>query len=146
VLTKDAAEPWEFGKLRWIARGRDVCVLSYGPIMKLAGEVADWYREQGRSVSLASVHTLKPLDEPAIVAALRNHAQVVVIEETAPHGGLGPRVKALAWDAGARCRLDTFALEDAFHHVYGGHGDVLAAHGLTRSAILTRLGAARAAE
>ena len=138
-LTAGAVDPWTFGRLRYLTRGNDVCILSYGPIMKLAGDVAQWFREQSRSVSLASVHTLKPLDVEAIARALLAHDHVVVIEELAPYGGLGPRVKAIAWEAGARCRLDTFALDDAFHHVYGSHGDLLAAHGLSREAIVAKL-------
>lgn len=142
VLTKDAADPWEFGKLRYVTRGNDVCILSYGPTLKMAGEVGEWFRGRGKSVSLVSVHTLKPLDEAAVARALSGHKHVVVIEEMSPYGGLGPRVKAIAWDSGAKCRLDTFSLEDAFHHVHGGHGDVLAAHGLSRESIVAKLEAA----
>jgi transketolase len=138
-LTANAADPWEFGRLRYLCRGHDVCVLSYGPALKLASEVAGHFRDQGRSVSLVSVHTLKPLDVEGVARALLAHSHVVVIEELAPHGSLGGRVKALAWEADARCRLDTFTLEDAFHHVYGSHGDLLAAHGLTRDAIVAKL-------
>jgi transketolase len=138
-LTSGADEPWRFGRLRYLTRGRDVCILSYGSTVKLAGDVAAYFREQGRSVSLVSVHTLKPLDREGITQALRSHDRVVVIEELAPFGGLGPQVKAIAWDAAARCRLDTFALEDAFHHVYGSHGELLSAHGLSRDAIVSRL-------
>jgi transketolase len=138
-LTKNAAEPWTFGRLRYLARGRDVCILSYGPVVKLAGEVAEWFRGQGRTVSLVSVHTLKPLDDQSISRALLEHDHVIVIEELTPYGGLGPRMKAIAWEAGASCRLDTFALDDAFHHIYGSHGDLLAAHGLSREAIIAKL-------
>jgi len=138
-LTGHADDPWQFGRLRYLTRGRDVCILSYGPTVKLAGDVASHFREHGSSVSLVSVHTLKPLDREGIVQALHTHDRVVVIEELAPFGGLGPQVKALAWDAAARCRLDTFALEDAFHHVYGSHGELLSAHGLSRDAIVSRL-------
>jgi transketolase len=140
-LTAGAEEPWRFGRLRYLTRGRDVCILSYGSTVKLAGDVAEHFREQGRSVSLVSVHTLKPLDREGITQVLRTHDRVVVIEELAPFGGLGPQVKAIAWDAAARCRLDTFALEDAFHHVYGSHGELLTAHGLSRDAIVSKLGA-----
>ncbi|MGA2129705.1 MAG: transketolase C-terminal domain-containing protein [Xanthobacteraceae bacterium] len=140
-LTAGAEEPWRFGRLRYLTRGRDVCILSYGSTVKLAGDVAEHFREQGRSVSLVSVHTLKPLDREGITQVLRTHDRVVVIEELAPFGGLGPQVKAIAWDAAARCRLDTFALEDAFHHVYGSHGELLTAHGLSRDAIVSKMGA-----
>ena len=139
ILTGNAEDPWEFGRLRYLCRGRDVCLLSYGPTLKLAADIADYFRQQGRSVSLVSVHTLKPLDVEGITQALAAHDHLVVIEELAPHGSLGARVKALAWEAGARCRLDAFALDDAFHHVYGSHGDLLAAHGLTRESIVAKL-------
>jgi len=139
-LTGNAVDPWEFGKLRYLSRGRDICILTYGPIAKMANDVADAYRAKGRSVSVVSVHTLKPLDVEGIVRALHDHEQVVVVEELSPYGGLGPRVKAIAWDTKARCRLDTFALDDAFHHVYGSHAEILAAHGLSRDKIIERLG------
>lgn len=142
VLTGDAHDPWEFGRLRYLTRGEDVCILSYGPTVMLAAEIGEWFRAQGQSVSLTSVHTLKPLDESGIREALASHAQVLVIEEMVPQGSLGQRVKTIAWDMAARCRLDTFSLEDAFHHVYGAHADVLKAHGLCREAILARLEAA----
>jgi transketolase len=138
-LTKNAAEPWQFGKLRYLSRGKDICILSYGPVMKTAHDVAESYRAKGKTVSIVSAHTLKPLDVEGVRQALRNHAHVVVIEELAPYGGLGPRVKEIAWDSKASCRIDAFALDDAFHHVYGSHGDILAAHGLSRESIIAKL-------
>jgi transketolase len=138
-LTKNAAEAWAFGRLRYLTRGRDVCILSYGPVTKLACELGEWFRAKGQSVSVVSVHTLKPLDVEGIRNALREHAHVVVVEELAPVGGLGPSVKAVAWDIKASCRLDVFSLDDAFHHVFGSHADLLAAHGLSRDAIIARL-------
>jgi len=139
VLTREAAESWEFGKIRYVKRGADVCILGYGPIMRMAAEVGARLEGTGRSVSLVSVHTLKPLDVDGIAEAIRRHRHVIVIEEMAPYGGLGPRVKEMAWDLGASCRLDIFSLEDAFHHVYGSHGELLAVHGLGVEAILARL-------
>jgi len=140
VLTEDAVEPWEFGKLRHISRGSDVCILTYGPIAKIALEVAERYRARGQSVSFVCCHTLKPLDEEGIVAALNGHKKVVVIEETSPHGSLGGRVKQLAWEARASCSLETFCLQDEFIHHYGNHDELLAAHGLAAGAISDRLG------
>jgi transketolase len=136
VLTKDAAEPWRFGKLRYLRRGTDVCVLSYGVIMKMAAQVADRLQAQGKSVSLVSSHTMKPLDREGIVQALKTHKQVIVIEEHAPQGGLAPQTKQLAWESRASCRLDTFTLKDSFIHNYGSHDDLLAAHGLHPDRIL----------
>lgn len=139
VLTAQA-EPWQFGKLRYLRRGSDVCILTYGVITAMAVEIADKLAAQGRSVSLVSAHTLKPLDRGGITAALQQHRHVVVIEEHAPQGGLASQVKQIAWDVRASCRLDTFTLQDAFIHNYGSTNDLLAAHGLSPERILTTIG------
>jgi transketolase len=93
----------------------------------------------GKSVSVVSAHTVKPLDTEGIATALRSHDRVIVIEEHVPQGGLAPQTKQIAWDTRAKCRLDTFTLKDAFIHNYGSHDDLLAAHGLSIATILQRL-------
>jgi transketolase len=139
ILTKDA-EPWEFGKLRCLRRGSDVAILSYGVIAKTAFDLADRFAEHGKSASVFSCHTLKPLDRQGIAAVLQQHPHVIVIEEHVPQGGLAPQTKQVAWDIQARCRLDTFTLQDQFIHNNGRHADMLAAHGLSLAAISSRVG------
>lgn len=139
-LTRDAVEPWQFGRLRYLRRGRDICLLSYGSVTRMALAVADGLAAQGKSVSVASVHTLKPLDGTRLAEALATHGRVVVIEETLPGAGLAARVKQLAWDEKASCRIDAFTLKDEFLHCYGSHDEVLNAHGLSAGSILAALG------
>ncbi len=139
-LTLDAAEPWEFGKLRHLTKGEDVCIVSYGPILKKAVELADKYKAQGKSVSIVSAASIKPFDDAGAVAALKGHKEVVVIEETAPVGSIGQRIKALAYECGATCKLSTFCLQDEFIHHYGNHDELLAAHGLETGSIAAQLG------
>ncbi|CAA7612151.1 transketolase family protein [Magnetospirillum sp. UT-4] len=140
-FTADAPEPWVFGKLRTIRRsGGDVCILSYGSIMKMAMEVADALERQGKGVCVKSCHTVKPLDRAGIIDTLAAFDEVVVIEECVGNGGLGMQVKAIAWEEGANCRLRTFSLQDRFLHMYGSHDEVLAAHGLDVARILSALG------
>ncbi len=139
-LTLDAAEPWEFGKLRRLTKGEDVCILSYGPVMKKAVELAERYKAQGKSITLISAAYVKPFDEEGAVAALRGHKEMVVIEETAPVGSLGLKIKALAYECGASCKVSTFCLQDEFIHHYGSHDDLLAAHGLETAQIAEKLG------
>lgn len=138
TVTQDA-DPWEFGKLRYLSRGSDICILTYGPIVTTALKVAEAYRERGQSVSVVSCHTLKPLDEAGIATALADHKKVVVVEETTPQGSIGYHVKRIAWECRARAAVETFCLQDKFIHAYGSHADVLAAHGLDPKAIVERL-------
>jgi len=130
------AEPFVFGKLRYLQRGEDVCILSYGVITAKALELAKALAEQGKSVSVVSCHTVKPLDRAGIIDVFRRHKQVIVIEEHVPEGGLASRVKQIAWDIKANSDLHTFTLQDEFIHNYGSHDDLLAAHGIAVPKIL----------
>jgi transketolase len=139
-LSSEAKTPWTFSKIRTLREGHDVCILSYGPITKRAFEVADRFRARGRSAAVVSVHTLKPLDKSGIIDILHRFAHVIVIEECAPNGSLSMRVKELAWESRAVCRLDVFTLRDQFVHCYGSHDDLLAEHGLAPERICEQLG------
>lgn len=135
-LTSQAVDPFVFGRPRRLRPGRDVCILSYGPITKMAFDAAGAIeRESGATVAVMSVHTLKPLDREAIASVLRQFATVVVIEEHSPRGSLGGQVKEIAWDSDARCRLTTFSLQDEFIHAFGSHAYLLGRHGLSVDAI-----------
>ena len=139
ALTADAPEPFVFGRLRTLRRGRDVCILSYGGIMKMAFDVADALQKRGASVAVMNAHTLKPIDEEGIARALRDFKRVIVIEEHAPQGGLASRTKQIAWETRAGCTLNTFTLKDEFIHCYGSQDDLLAAHGLSVPLILAAI-------
>lgn len=141
-LTSKADDKFVFGKLRYLRRGNDVCVVSYGSITKMAAEVADRLRDGGKSVSLVCAHTLKPLDVEGLVGVLSAHREVVVIEEMSPQGSLGTKIKALAFERGASCKVRCFSLKDDFIHCYGSHEQLLAAHGLATDAIVAGLSAA----
>lgn len=135
-LTAEAPEPFEFGKIRRIREGSDICIISYGPIMKMALEVAERIEaEQGKRVALVSAHTLKPLDTEGIARVLDEYETVAVIEEHSEHGGLAGQVKQIAWDKSAKCRLHTFSLKDKFIHEFGSQRDLWKAHGLDPAVI-----------
>ena len=140
VISGGAAEPFIFGKVRVLREGSDVCILGYGPIMKLAMDAAAALEGRKISVAVASVHTLKPLDREGVATLLGRFSKVVVLEEMVPQGGLGNAVKALAWDAGAHCRIECIALRDEFIHLYGKHEEILKAHGLTLDRLVQVVG------
>jgi len=135
TFSADAPEPFVFGKIRYLRRGTDVCVMSFGHVMDLAAETADYLASTGKSVSLVSCHTVKPLDKEGIAKALHGHKAAVIIEEHSEVNGLAAKVKQIAWDSGAECRLNTFSLKDEFIHVYGSHADLRRAHGLDSTII-----------
>jgi transketolase len=135
-LTSRAPDPFVFGKVRRLRPGRDVCILSYGPVTKMAFEAAEAIeRDGGATVAVVGVPTLKPLDREGLAGVLRQFAAVVVVEEHSPRGGLGGQVKEVAWESGARCRLTTIGLQDEFIHAFGSHAYLMGRHGLSVEAI-----------
>lgn len=139
-LTPKDAEPFTFGKLRQIKSGSGICLLSYGPIMKMTLELAARIEtKQGGKVAVISSHTLKPLDREGIMTILQKFDKIIVIEEHSSVGGLGAQVKQLAWDCGAKCKLHTFSLKDEFIHLYGTQDDLRRAHGLDIDLILPQI-------
>ena len=131
VLGSAASEPFRFGKIRLLREGCDACIIGYGPILKFGMDAAAALESKGVSVAVVSAHTVKPLDREGIAKLLARFQRVVVLEEMVPRGGLGDQVKAIAWEAGAKCRIQTVSLKHEFVHTYGSHGDLLAAHGIS---------------
>lgn len=128
-LTKDAVDPFVPGKVRRITEGKDICILSYGSTVKMALSLAAVLKDRRKYTStVVSCHSIKPLDVEGIKRLLDCHGQVIVLEEHVPHGGLGSRVKEIAWDNKAQCDLKCFSLKDEFIHVYGDHECLLNAH------------------
>lgn len=139
-LTSNAIDPFILGKVRKITKGQDVCILSYGPTVKMALELGQKIKDNHQlSCSVVSCHSIKPLDIEGIQELLFSHKRVVVIEEHVPHGGLGSRVKEIAWDSKAPCELVAFSLQDQFIHSYGSHESLLMAHGLNLESIYKRM-------
>ncbi|MDK9723657.1 MAG: hypothetical protein OEL88_02130 [Sterolibacteriaceae bacterium MAG5] len=138
-LTADAIQPFQVGKLRYIKRGTEVAVISYGTTVKMAKEVALRLEALGKSVSVLSCHTIKPVDRPGVEEVLATHSRVVIIEEHVPHGGLGSRVREIAWESRSECSLDCFSLRDEFIHCYGSHDELLMAHGMSVDSVIDRL-------
>lgn len=129
IITQNA-DPFVLGKIRYIQRGSETCILSYGVTVHKALKTAEKLSsQQGSAVSVVNCHTLKPLDKEGISRILSNYKNIIVMEEHVPQGGLGARVKELAWDIGAKCRIEHISLKDEFIHVYGSHEQLLAAHG-----------------
>lgn len=129
TYTDKAIDPFIYGKLRYLCKGEDTCVIAYGSIIRLAFELKE-NQLKHESVSIISCHTIKPLDFEGLTQAFKNHKRMIVIEEHVPHGGLGSRIKEFAWDNKIDRELHCFSLQDRFIHFFGDQKDLLKQHGL----------------
>jgi len=80
------------GKAVTMRQGTDATVIAVGIMVAKALEAADILAGQGIDCRVINMHTLKPLDEAAVVKAASETGAIVVAEEHLAQGGLGSRV------------------------------------------------------
>ncbi len=80
------------GKAVTMRQGKNATVIAAGIMVAKALEAADSLAKQGIDCRIINMHTLKPLDEAAIVKAASETGAIVVAEEHLAQGGLGSRV------------------------------------------------------
>lgn len=87
--------PFEIGKAWKIAEGNDVTIVATGHLVWKAVEAAKALKEKGISVDLINIHTIKPLDEKAILDSVAKTGCLVSAEEHQQNGGLGESIAGL---------------------------------------------------
>lgn len=80
VIT-DEDTPFELGKARLCREGKDVTVFANGALVYEALQAAEALAQQGISVRVYDLHTVKPLDKEAILAAAEETGCIVTAEE-----------------------------------------------------------------
>ncbi len=83
---------FEIGKAVTLKEGTDVTIIATGLMVKEAIEAAEILEADGISVELINMHTIKPLDKDAVVAAAKKTGCIVTAEEHNIIGGLGDAV------------------------------------------------------
>ena len=84
--------PFIIGKADVIKEGNDVTIIACGHLVWKSIEAIKTLEERGISVELINMHTIKPLDEAAILASIAKTKCVVSAEEHMINGGLGEAV------------------------------------------------------
>jgi transketolase len=82
----------QIGKAVLLRQGSDVTLVGTGLMVSRCLEAADALAVDGISARVLEVHTIKPLDSEAIVAAARETGALVTAEEHSIVGGLGGAV------------------------------------------------------
>ena len=83
---------FELGKGVVLREGKDVTIVATGLCVSSALEAAEKLAADGISAEVINMHTIKPLDEAAVVAAAAKTGKIVTVEEHSVIGGLGSAV------------------------------------------------------
>ena len=83
---------FELGKASKLCDGKDLTVIATGLMVQEALKAKELLAQDGISVAILDMHTIKPLDAEAIIAAAKATGAIVTAEEANILGGLGSAV------------------------------------------------------
>lgn len=88
----DESSDIKIGKVNVIREGSDVTIIATGIMVSDALEAAEELAGEGVYARVIDMHTIKPIDETAIINAARENGPIVTAEEHSVIGGLGSAV------------------------------------------------------
>lgn len=127
-------EDFVVGKAQIINQGNDVSIFACGHMVWEAMKAVEQLEKEGISCDLINIHTIKPLDEEAVLQSIRKTGCIVTAEEHQRNGGLGDSIAQVAATHHA-CPQEFVAVNDSFGES-GKPADLLVKYGLTSDAII----------
>ena len=109
----DENETFEIGKANLLREGNDVALIANGDTVRLALEAAEELAANGIEARVLDMHTVKPLDTDAVVAAVMDCGQIITVEDHNIINGLGAAVACVAAEMG-KGRVWRLGIQDQF--------------------------------
>ena len=92
VINDNENYKFELGKAITLREGTDVAIIASGLTVSESLEAAQKLEAEGISAEVINIHTIKPLDEEAVIKAAEKIGKLVTVEEHSIIGGLGSAV------------------------------------------------------
>lgn len=105
---------FEIAKGIVIKSGSDIAIIATGTMLHPAKVAADTLRSRGLSVSLISMHTIKPLDEDLVEQCARQSEAIFTVEEHSIIGGLGSAMAEALIELGYKGFFRRIGLPDRY--------------------------------
>ena len=106
-------EEFEIGKAKKLREGKDVAILANGDTVRLAVEAAEKLAAKGVEARVYDFHTIKPLDEAAVVSCIEEIGKIVTVEDHNILNGLGSAVCEQVAEAG-HGKVKRIGIQDQF--------------------------------
>ena len=92
VINDNPDYKFELGKAVVLREGTDVTIIATGLTVSESLEAAAKLEADGISAQVINMHTIKPLDEEAVISAAAKTGKIATVEEHSIIGGLGSAV------------------------------------------------------
>lgn len=131
---------YRIGKAILLRDGNDLTLISTGGMLQTAASAAERLAADGIQTRVLSMHTLKPLDTDAVLAAARETERIVTLEEHSIVGGLGTAVaEFLAELDEVKIPFRRLGMPSAFSPYIGEQEYLLRKHGLSVDGVVEEL-------
>jgi len=127
-------QSFEIGKALLLNEGTDVSIFATGHLVWESIEAAQVMEQQGISTEIINIHTIKPLDEEAVLTSVSKTKAVVTAEEHLMNGGLGDSIAQLL-SRKMPTPLEMVAVNDLFGES-GKPEDLMKKYGIDSSNII----------
>ena len=127
-------QKFEIGKALHLKQGNDVTIFATGHLVWEALEAAKTLDSEGISAEVINLHTIKPLDNDAILKAVANTKCVVTAEEHMLNGGLGDSIAQLL-SRNTPTPIEMVGMDDSFGES-GPPMKLMEKYGIDRNAIV----------
>jgi transketolase len=132
--------PFKIGKANILRVGGDAAIITTGEIAMFALQAAEKLAGEGIEVAVINMHTIKPLDEEAVLHAAEHSRALVTFEEHSIYGGLGSAVaEVLAEKSTRHIPFKRIGINDVFCQDYGSRGYLLQKFGLSAGHIINSI-------
>jgi len=128
---------FEIGKAIQLQDGKDVTIIATGHLVWESLEAAKILHEIGVSADVINIHTIKPLDQDAIIKSVNKTGCVVTAEEHNYMGGLGESVSRVL--ASNRPTPQEFVATNDTFGESGKPAQLMEKYGLTASSIVEKV-------
>ena len=132
-------EEIEIGKGRKLKDGKDIAIITIGPIGNAATKaIARAEKEKQLSIAHYDLRFLKPLDEEMLHEVGKKFKRVITIEDGVIKGGMGSAVLEFMADNGYTPRIERMGIPDEFIE-HGTPKELYKLCGIDEEAIYNRL-------
>ena len=113
VINENEDYKFELGKAITLREGTDVTIIASGLPVSESLSAAEKLAQDGISAEVINIHTIKPLDEEAVIKAAEKTGKIVTVEEHSVIGGLGSAVCDVAAQK-TSAKVLKIGIEDVF--------------------------------
>lgn len=104
----------EWGSWEYLKHGKDVVILTFGPMLEIATEVAVYLAKSDISVAVINCRFIKPIDKVIMNELLANKVPIVAIEEAILSGGFTSAIAEYIIDNKGQNKLLRLGIDDMF--------------------------------